>query len=145
MKVVASNRRARFDYEILWTLEAGMILTGPEAKSCRMGHVSLAGAYVSFRGGGAILRHATIAKYPYAADTLHDPERDRPLLLKKREGAKLRSAAVEKGVTIVPLEVRAGRFIKVLLGLARGRKRFDKRKVIREREVMRKVREGREI
>lgn len=145
MKVVASNRRARFDYEILDTLEAGIMLTGSEAKSCRMGRISLAGAYVSFRGSVPILRHATIAKYPFTTDPSYEPERDRPLLLKKREAEKLRALSAEKGVTIIPLEVHAAAFIKLRLGVARGRKTIDKRKVIKEREVKRKLREGREV
>lgn len=145
MKIVAENRRARFDYEILGTVEAGVILTGPEVKSCRRGSISLAGAYVSFRGDVPVLRHATIAKYPYAADAPHEPERDRVLLLGKREAEKLRSSVAEKGITIVPLAVRAGKFIKISLGVARGRRKIDKRNVIREREIRRKLRERREV
>ena len=73
------------------------------------------------------------------------PAHDRPLLLKKAEGAKLEAQAAEKGMAVVPLEVRAGKFIKVLLGIGRGRKRVDKRQRIKEREIGRKIREGREI
>ncbi|MFH0770020.1 MAG: SsrA-binding protein SmpB [Candidatus Peregrinibacteria bacterium] len=142
MKVVADNRRARFDYEITETLEAGLMLTGSEVKSCRMGHISLSGAYVSFLNGIPILKHVTISAYRYALPTAHDPERDRPLLLKKTQLTKLQEIAEQKGMTVIPLEIHAGKFIKVLLGVGRGRKRIDKRQRIKEREIGRKLREG---
>ncbi|MDD4319070.1 MAG: SsrA-binding protein SmpB [Candidatus Peribacteraceae bacterium] len=146
MKVVAQNRRARFDYEILETVEAGVVLSGQEAKSCRAGHVNLAGSYVSFTAGKPVLKKAKIAPYAFAGPLPdYDPEQDRPLLLKKNESGKLQSSAAEKGVSVVPLEVRAGKFIKVLLGVGRGCKTIDKRQRIKEREVGRKIREGREI
>lgn len=146
MKVVAQNRRARFDYEITETLEAGIVLSGQEVKSCRGGHVHLAGAYISFLKGKPILKKVKITPYTHAGPLpSYDPERDRELLLRKREGEKLETITAEKGVTIVPLEVRAGKFIKVLLGVARGRKTIDKRQRIKEREIGRSLREGREI
>ena len=142
MKVVAVNRRARFDYDILETFEAGLVLTGPEVKSSRNGGVSLAGAYVSFLAGKALLKNAKIAPYKFAAKMPHEVERDRELLLKGKEAERIASLANEKGVTVIPLEVRAGRFIKVLLGVARGRKTIDKRQAIRKREVERRLRRG---
>ena len=146
MKVVASNRRARYDYDILETVEAGMMLSGPEAKSCRMGHVNLAGAYVSFLGGRPVLKQAAISPYPFAHQgSDYDPKRDRELLLHRKEVERLASLTAEKGVTLIPLEVRAGRYIKVALGVARGRKQVDKRRAIREREVDRKLRRGDEV
>lgn len=146
MKAVAQNRRARYDYQILETLEAGMMLTGPEVKSCRRGHINLAGSYVSFLHGKPILKNVSIAKYSYSGPSIpHEELRDRPLLIKKYELAKLERASEEKGMAIIPLEVRAGKFIKILLGLARGRKKLDKRQAIRERETKRKLREGREL
>ena len=142
MKTVAQNRKARFDYEIIETYEAGIVLTGPEVKSCREGHVSLAGSYVSFLGGAPMLKNASINKYTYAANVLgYDPLRERKLLLKKTDIARLDSAVAEKGVTLIPLELKAGKFIKVVLGLGRGRKRHDKRAKIKEREVGRQLRE----
>ena len=146
MKVVADNRRARFDFEIVDTVEAGIMLTGQEVKSCRAGNVNLAGSYISFLGGKPILKKASIAPYKFALPLPdYDPSRDRPLLLKKNEARKIEAATAEKGMAVVPLEVRAGPFIKVLLGVGRGRKRFDKRQRIKEREIGRKIREGREI
>lgn len=142
MKIVAHNRRAKFDYEILSTVEAGLLLTGQEVKSCRLGQISLAGAYVSFLKDAPVLKQMKISPYKYAGNLKdYDPAQDRKLLLRSAELESLKSAQEEKGVTIIPLEVRAGRFIKVLLGLGRGRKRFDKRQRIREREVSRRMRE----
>ena len=142
MKVVAANRRAKFDYEILETVEAGIQLTGPEVKSCRLGQVNLAGSYVSFLGGKPVLKQMKISPYKYAGNMAdYEPGRDRPLLMKKSELTRLEAAQAEKGVAIVPIEVRAGKFIKIAIALGRGRKRLDKRQRIKEREVSRKLRE----
>lgn len=146
MKVVAKNRRARFDYEITETVVAGIMLSGQEVKSCRDGHVDLAGAYVSFFGGKPMLKQAKIRPYQFASGlTEYEPGRDRALLLTKKEAEKLQTASEQKGVTIIPLEVQAGKFIKVVLGLARGRKTIDKRRVIKERDVEKRIRQGREV
>ncbi len=145
MKTVAQNRRAKFDYEILETVEAGIRLTGPEVKSCRLGQISLLGSYVSFFGGKPLLKQAKISPYKYSGPMPeYDPGHDRELLLRKNQAAKLEAAQSEKGISIVPLEVQAGKFIKVLIGIGRGRKRIDKRQRIKEREIGRKMREGRE-
>lgn len=145
MKTVAQNRRARFDYDITDTVECGLVLTGQEVKSCRLGQVNLAGSYVSFFGGKATLKQAKISPYKYAGVLPdYDPGHDRLLLLKKNEAAKLEAVQSEKGVAIIPLEIRAGRFIKVLIGIGRGRKRLDKRQKIKEREMGRRLREGQE-
>lgn len=146
MKTVAKNRRARFDYEITDTVVAGIILSGQEAKSCRAGHVDLSGSYVSFHGGTPTLKHVKIRPYQFASGLDdYDPGRDRKLLLKKPEAEKLQVASEQKGVSIIPLEVQAGKFIKVMLGLAKGKKTIDKRKVIKERDVERRLRQGREV
>ena len=143
MKVVASNRRARFDYEITETVEAGIMLTGQEVKSCRLGQVNLSGSFVSFFQGAPKIKHLKISPYKYAGKLRdYDAGRDRPLLIKKVELEKLEKASEEKGMTVVPLEVRAGRFIKILLGLCRGRKKIDKRQKIREREIIKRLRQG---
>lgn len=145
MKVVAQNRKARFDYDIVDTVEAGIVLTGGEVKSCRLGQVSLAGSYVSFVSGKPVLKQAKISLYAYAGNQPdYEPGRDRLLLLRKSELERLDSAQAEKGVAIVPLEVKAGRHIKVLLGLAKGRKTIDKRQRIKDREMSKRMRMGRE-
>lgn len=145
MKVVAQNRRAKFDYEILETVEAGMMLTGQETKSCRLGHCDLKGAYVSFQSSAPLMKQMTIRPYPAAGPQPdYQPSRTRQLLLSKSQIEHLETASTEKGLTVVPLEVRAGRFIKVLLGVARGRKQFDKRQKIKERDMKKRLKQGRE-
>lgn len=142
MKSVASNRRARFDFDILETLEAGIMLTGQEVKSCRLGHINIAGAYVSLLGGKPVLKSAKISKYVHASGGDHDSGRDRQLLLSKHEIEKIASRLDEKGMSLVPLEVLAGRHIKVRLGLGKGRKTIDKRQRIKERDIAKKLRRG---
>jgi len=143
MKTVAKNRKARYDYEIVDTLEAGIILHGHEVKSCRAGNISLSGSYVSLSTGKPLLKGAKIAKYQYAASVPdYNPERDRELLLKKRDSIKLQSDLQEKGVSLIPLEVKAGKHIKILLGLGKGQKRYDKRQNIKEKEVKRRLKRG---
>ncbi len=135
VKIVAQNRRARFDYEIVETFEAGIQLLGWEVKSCRMNLADLSGAYVSFVGGKPSLKKMTIRVYPFAANAIQgDQSRDRLLLLHARELEKLKTASDEKGMAIIPLEVKAGKHIKIVLALGRGRKQFDKREKIKERE-----------
>ncbi len=142
--VVAQNRRARFDYEVLQTLEAGMQLTGQEAKSCRTGGAHLIGSYVSLVKGVPTLKNANISRYKHSSPTIaYDPLRDRPLLLKKSEIAKLETLLQEKGLTVIPLEMNAGKYIKLTLGVCKGRKTVDKRHAIKRREVERQIREGR--
>ena len=143
MKVVARNRKAKYDYEILETLEAGIRLSGQETKSCRQGHINLAGAYVSLLTERPVLKNASIAAYAYASGLdNYNPGQDRELLLKKKEIAKVEKLLSDKGVTIVPLEVRSGRRITVLLGIGRGQKRIDKRQKIKERDVKKRLKQG---
>ena len=145
MKVVAKNRRATFDYDVVDSFEAGLILTGPEVKSCRLGQISLAGSYVSFLGGRAVLKQAKISRYAYAGDLAeYVPDRDRVLLLSKAQQAKLEAAQAEKGISIIPLEVRAGKFVKLLIAVGKGRKRLDKRQKIRERDMGKRMRMGKD-
>lgn len=146
MKIVAQNRRARHDYEITDTLEAGIRLTGQEVKSCRMGNVNLGGAYVSLVTGKPMLKGMSIARYNNASGLEnYDPGHDRLLLMSKREIEKLTSALAEKGVSLIPLEVQAGKYIKVLLGLGRGKKSYDKRQSKKEKDIKRRLKRGEEI
>lgn len=146
MKTVAQNKRARFDYDIVDTVEAGIMLTGQEVKSCRLGNMNLSGSYVSFTTGTPVLKASTIAKYRFAASVDdYNPTRDRVLLLTKNQSERLQSQLQEKGISLVPLEVKAGRYIKVILGLGKGKKSHDKRQSIKKRDVERRLREGREI
>lgn len=137
---MARNRRARRDYEVLDRYEAGLALTGSEIKSIRLGKVDIQGAYGRLRDGEAWLLDAYIAPYQNAGYTPHEARRDRKLLLHRQELRRIRTALDERGLTLVPLDLhlRGGR-AKVELGVARGIKRYDKRRKLREREEGRQV------
>lgn len=139
-KVVASNRRARHDYEIVDTIEAGLVLEGSEVKSLRAGNANLKDAFAMMRGRELWLENVHIAPYKFAREGGHDPERSRKLLLHRREIDRLAGTMAEKGLTLVPLALyfRDGR-AKVELALARGRRSYDKRQAIREREERREM------
>jgi SsrA-binding protein len=139
-RAIATNRRARHDYEILETVEAGLVLRGTEVKSLRDGLVNFKDSYASVRNGEGWLLGCHINPYSHGTDANHDPERDRKLLLHKKEIARLSGKISERGLTLVPLRLyfKGGR-AKVELGLARGRKLHDKRSALREREVRREM------
>lgn len=135
------NKKARHDYEILDTLEAGLVLTGAEVKSIRNRSANLSQGYVTFHRGRPYLINVHISRYPYAREVGNDPERSRQLLLKKREQDWLMGKSQEKGLTILPLALYTrGRRIKLEIGVAKGKKRYDKRRVLKEREQEREVR-----
>ena len=133
---IASNRRARFEYEILDTFEAGMVLLGPEVKALRNGKASLGDAYAEIRRGEVYLLNAHIGAYEQAGRANAPPLRARKLLLHRREIARLEGRVVERGLTLIPLKLyfKEGR-VKVELALARGKRRYDKRQSIRQRET----------
>ncbi len=139
-KLIAENRRARRDYELLERVEAGIALTGSEVKSIRGGHVQLGQAYGDIRGGEAWLVGASIAEYPQSGSFGHQPDRERKLLLHRREIDSLYGKLREKGLTLVPTRMyfKDGK-VKVELALARGRERADKRRVIAERDAERQM------
>jgi SsrA-binding protein len=139
-RVVATNRRARHEYEILETLEAGLVLRGTEVKSLRDGQVNFKDSYATVRNGEAWLRGCHISPYSHGTDANHEPERDRKLLLHKREITRIVGKTAEKGLTVVPLKIyfKGGR-IKIEIGLARGKKLHDKRATLRERETKREM------
>lgn len=127
-KVVATNREAWHNYHILETYEAGIQLTGTEVKSARAGRVNLKESYVIVRDGEAWLLNAHISQYSHGNRQNHDPIRDRRLLLHKREIFRLQSKIQEKGLTIVPTKLYfKGNLIKCELGIAKGKKLYDKR------------------
>ncbi len=135
-----TNRRARFDYELLETVEAGLVLTGSEIKSLRRGGGSIAEAYARFRGGEAFLEGATIPIYEEASYNNHVIDRSRKLLLHRRQIDELRAAVERRGLTVVPLKLyfKDGR-AKLEVALARGRKRHDKRQAAAERDAKREM------
>ncbi|GAG10773.1 unnamed protein product [marine sediment metagenome] len=139
-KDFVSNRRAFHDYHILETFEAGIALLGSEVKSLRDSQGSLQDAYVVLSGGEAILKSAYIAPYAQAAMFGHEERRSRKLLLHKRELAKLAKATRETGVTIIPLAIYPKKgFIKVKIGIAKGKKSYDKRAALKEKEEKRSI------
>ncbi len=140
VKVVSTNRKARFEYFISDTYEAGLVLKGTEIKSIRQGKMSLQEAYVRTDGEEAWLVGAHIAPYDQASYAQHDPTRDRKLLLHKKEIRQLWNAIRIKGMTIIPLRVylKAGR-AKLEIGVARGKKQYDKRESIKERDMKREI------
>lgn len=140
IKVIATNRKARHEYHIQDTFEAGLVLMGSEIKSIRAGHVSLQEGYVAFQGGEAWLVDVHIAPYNPASREGHEPRRRRKLLLHRREIDRLMSRVQEKGFTVVPLQIylKEGR-AKLEIGLGRGKKLYDKRETIAERESKRRV------
>lgn len=139
-KVVASNRKARHDYHIEDTVEAGIMLTGSEIKSIRAGQVNLRDGFAAIRNGEAWLLNVHIAPYHQASYTNHEPRRDRKLLLHRREINRLTGKLQEKGLTLVPLQIYLKNSrAKVELGLARGKKLYDKRETLRERDDHRQM------
>ena len=135
------NRRARHDYEILETFEAGLVLRGSEVKSLRGSGGSIAEAYAKIEGGEVWLEGATIPSYPQASYNDHEPLRRRKLLLHARQIGELRRGLERKGLTVVPLELyfdARGR-AKLKIALARGRKRHDKRAAASERDAKREM------
>jgi SsrA-binding protein len=139
-KVVASNRKARHEYFILETLEAGIALHGSEIKSIRSGQISLAEAFVRIDGKQAWLEDAHIAPYEQASIYNHEPRRPRKLLLHSSEIRKLWNIVRQKGVTIIPLSVylKDGR-AKVEIAVAKGKKLYDKRAEIAKRDSQREI------
>jgi SsrA-binding protein len=135
-KTVAENRRARFDYYIEDTFEAGIMLTGTEVKSLRFGEGSIAESYAEIRGGAAWLVNSNVPEFSHGNRFNHEPKRPRKLLLHEREIDRLQGAVERKGMTLVPLSIyfnSRGR-AKVELALAKGKNAADKRNTIKERD-----------
>jgi len=140
IKVIAENKKARFDYELLETYEAGIELTGPEVKSIRDGHISLKESFASVKDNQVWLNNAHVSPYKPAADNNGEPTRARRLLLKRTEIDKLIGASGAGGNTIVPVKIYFSHgIIKVEIALARGRKLHDKREVLKKRQQDRDV------
>lgn len=138
--VLARNRRARHDYEILETVEAGLELRGSEVKSLRNRSVHFQDAFAEFRGDQLYLMGVSIAEYSFANQLNHVPDRPRRVLMHRAQLDTWRGKVEQKRFTIVPLDIRfRGRWIKVTLGLARGKKEYDKRHVLREKQLQREV------
>lgn len=139
-RVVTTNRRARFDYEILETLEAGIALTGSEVKSLRTGHASLNEAFARVDGGEVWLENMHIPPYEQGQKRGYEPRRRRKLLLHRKEIDRMTGVTAEKGLTLVPMQLYFVRGLaKVQLGVGRGKQRFEKRQAVIEREARREM------
>jgi SsrA-binding protein len=139
-KIIALNRRARFDYSIDESIECGIVLEGSEVKSLRMGKVSFPDGYALFENGELWLRNVHISEYSFSSIFNHDPDRPRKLLAHAHELKRLHRRVEEKGFTLIPLDFHftKGR-VKVELGLCKGKKQADKRDAMKERDVKREM------
>ncbi len=142
-KVIATNRKAFFNYEVLERLEAGISLLGTEVKSIREGGLNFRDSFVDFRGGELFLVGCRIGPYSHGNLLNHAEDRDRKLLLHKREVLKLGGKVTEKGYTIIPLRayMKNGR-VKVEIGLARGKRAHDKRESLKRKDLERETRQA---
>ena len=139
-KVITNNRRARHDYQVLETLECGIVLTGSEVKSLRNGNMSLEEAYGRIKGDEVWLMGCDIQEYSYAHDLNHIPKRPRKLLLHRREIKKFAMQAMEKNLTLVPLKMYFNRgHAKVLMGICKGKKNYDKRESLKKKDMQRDI------
>jgi SsrA-binding protein len=140
MKIVAQNRKAYHDYTIEETLEAGMLLTGTEVKSLRDGKANLKDSYVIIKDEAAFLLNCHISPYTHGNIMNHDPLRTRKLLLHKKEIIKIQEKAAQKGYSLIPLKLYfKGSYVKVEIGLAKGKKQHEKRDSIKKREADREI------
>ncbi len=135
-KIIAQNRKARYDYKIIDTIEAGIMLTGSEVKSLRLGQCSIKESYASDEDGLIVLINSDIPEYQNSSYNNHTPKRHRVLLLKKKQIQKLIGAVNKKGVALVPISIYFNDrgIAKLELGIAEGKKQHDKRESIKERE-----------
>jgi SsrA-binding protein len=139
-RVVVSNRKARHDYFILDSLEAGLVLRGTEVKSLRAGNANLQDSYALIKNGEVWIFGMHISPYERGSYMNHDPRRTRKLLLSKREIRKLLGRVQEKGLNIIPLSIYfKGPYAKVELGIAQGKKSYDKREALKQREAKRDI------
>jgi len=137
---IAQNRKARFDYDILETVEAGIVLKGTEIKSIRNGRISLQDGFAGFRGDELWLYNVHIAAFKEGNQFNHDPRRTRKLLLKRKELNRLIGLVKQSGHTLVPLKVYIKNGVaKVLLGLGKGKKKYDKRESIKRKDQEREI------
>lgn len=148
--LLIANKKARHDYEINTTFMAGLVLSGGEVKSLRNKHGSLSGSFVKIVGDGAVLLNAQINPYQFADNRDYDPKRSRQLLLKKKQVYQIKDLLEQKSMTAVPLAiVLRGRFIKLEIGVGKGRKQFEKRAMLKKkaqaRDIDRELKDSRRL
>jgi len=140
-RVITTNRKARHDYTVLETIEAGLVLTGTEVKSLRQGNANLVDSYAEIKNGEVWLRGMHISPYDQGSYNNVDPRRSRKLLLHRKEIRKLIGRSAEKGLTFVPLKLYfKNNVAKALIGICRGKREFDRRQDIAKREAEREIR-----
>lgn len=141
MTVIATNKRAHFDYDLGERFEAGLVLTGSEVKSVKTGHASLKGSFVTVRGEELILTNALIPRYKHAhRDTKHEDTRPRRLLLRKREIRSLIGKSRTEGLTLVPIRLYTKKqLVKLEFAVGKGKKEFDKRETLKRRDAKRSI------
>lgn len=142
MKVVATNRKAIYEYEVIEKVEAGISLLGCEVKSIRSGRINLTGGYVRLTNDEAFLENVNIAAYPNATRVTYDPLRSRKLLLNKSEIKRLVGKVTQKGFSVVPLECyfNSRGIAKILIALVKGKKQYDKKEIKKRRDIEREMR-----
>ena len=138
MKVIATNKKAHFNYEILEKYIAGIALEGSEVKSIRLGNMRINDAFVSIKNGEVFLKNSFIKQYEKASSFVPKTDRDRKLLLNKNEILKLKQKSAEKGLTIVPLAVGFNNnLVKIEIGLCKGKKLYNKKETLKEKDIAR--------
>ena len=144
VKIVAKNRKAYHDFEIIQKFDAGIALQGTEVKSIRQGKISLQEAYASFKSVESFelyLLNFHISPYDFGNIANHEPKRPRKLLLTQRELKKMKAAVQEKGLTLIPLSIYfSGPYVKIEIGLVRAKRKYDKREAVKERDSEREIR-----
>lgn len=141
MKLITNNKKAYYEYEILEKLEAGIVLEGSEVKSIREGHISLSGSFIFVNNNEVFLKNCFIKTYEMTSAYAPDERRSRKLLLNRREISKILDSVQKKGLTCVPLKVylTPRNLVKIEIGIARGKKLYDKRQTIKERDLKREL------
>ncbi len=140
-KINVQNKKAGFEFEILEKFEAGILLTGSEIKAIREGGGSISEAYCVIRDGEVYVKNMNIPEYSHGAYANHEPMRQRKLLLKKRELAKIEAKIKERGFSLIPIRLFIGKrsYAKLEIGLGRGKKKFDKRESLKEKDTKREI------
>jgi len=141
MRIIATNKRASFDYTLFDRYEAGIVLSGQEVKSAKSGHASLKNSFITLKGSEPYLTNAHISAYKYAGKTdIPNPTRPRKLLLHKKEVSSLIGKSQTQGFSLIPLKLYvSGKLVKIEFALARGKKQYDKRQDIAKRETQKKI------
>ena len=138
MSTLIKNKKAYYDYNILEEFEAGLVLSGAEVKAIKLGHLSIKGAFISLKGKKVLLKNMHVSRYKLAGQKqkAYNPDQDRELLLKKKEIQYLHGKMSMKGLTIIPISVyTTRRLIKVKIALVKGKKKFDKREAIKNKDI----------